>query len=130
MSISVQIYSNANSSSRSVTFDLVGDILASNDPYFPSNASCNSFYFKITANGTQDNNASFPVKIVRSLSDLVLFKSGGGATRHQSALNSGSTNTYSTIKEMVVDYTWDYINGHASNAYGSECTYQGPMKFN
>lgn len=128
MSISIQIYSNANSSSRSVTFDLVSDILASND--FPANAACNAFYFRVTASGVQDNNLSFPVRIVRSLSDLVLAKPGGGGTKHQSALNSGTTNSYSDIRSMIVDYTYDFINGHAANAYGSECIYQAPMKFN
>lgn len=126
MAISVQIYSNANSSSRSINFAFVGDILADSDS--PSNAACNAFYFKVTAGGTQDNNAAFPVKIVRSLSDLVLAKNGGG-TKHQSGLNSGSTNNYTDIKSMVIDYTYDYINGHAANAYGSGCTIQRPMKF-
>ena len=129
MSISVQIYSNANSSSRSITFDFVGDILASND--VPANASCSSFYCKVMANAYQDNNVAFPVKIVRSLTDLVLYKPGDASvTRHQSALNSGTTNSYSDIRSMIIDYTYDFINGHAANAYGSECLLQRPMKFN
>jgi len=126
MAINVSIYSNANSSSRSLTFDFVGDILAPDD--IPANASCNAFYFKITASGTQDNNAAFPVKIVRSLSDLALFKNGDATvTRKQRVVNTA--NAYSDIKSMVVDYTYDLINGHTTDLYGSECTYQAPMKF-
>lgn len=121
MSINIPIYSNSNSSSRSVAFDFVGDILVADDA--PGNASGVDYYFKISAVGTQDNNAAFPIKIVRSLSSLALNK------KNQSALNSGSTSPYSNIKSMVIDYTWDYINGHAANAYGSGCTLQRPMKF-
>ena len=121
MAINIQIFSNANSSSRSISFDFVGDILAPTD--VPTNVACQSFYFKATAGGTQDNSAAFPVKIIRSLDELVLNKN------NQSALNSGTTNAYSSIKELFVDYTYDYINGHAANAYGSECTIQFPMKF-
>lgn len=121
MAISVSVYSNANSSSRTISFDFVGDILAPDD--FPANAACQSFYFKVTASGTQDNNVAFPVKIVRSLSELVLNKV------NQSALNSGSTNAYTDIRSMIIDYAYDYINGHAANVYGSGCTLQRPMKF-
>lgn len=125
MAISVQIYSNANSSSKTITFDFVGDILAPSD--VPANASCNSFYFKITAGATQDNNVAFPVKIVRSLSDLVLYKAGSLTTRHQRIINY--TNAYPDIRSMIIDYSYDFINGHAANLYGSECTLQRPMKF-
>ena len=128
MAISVQIYSNANASTKTITFEFVGDILAPDD--VPANAACQSFYFKITAGATQDNNATYPVKIVRSLGDLALFKPGDATVaRHQTALNSGTTNSYGTIREMIVDYVWDYINGHAANEYGSQCTLQRPMKF-
>lgn len=134
MAISVTVYSNANSSSRSLSFDFVGDILAPDD--IPANASCNAFYFKITASATQEvSNAAFPVKIVRSLSDLALFKPGDNSVTRKRATNpnlypDGDANAYSTIKEMVVDYTSDYINGHLANTYSSECILQRPMKFN
>jgi len=122
MAISVQIYSNANSTSRTVTFDFVGDILAANDADFTNvSASCNAFYFKVTASGTQDNGVAFPVKLVRSLSDLVLNK------QKQRMVNTA--NAYTDIRSMVIDYTYDYINGHAANLNGSGCTYQGPLKF-
>ena len=121
MTISIQVYSNANSSSRSITFDFLGNILAPDDA--PANASCNSFYFTATASGTQDNGVAFPVKIIRSLSELVLNKN------NQSALNGGSTNAYSDVRSMIIDYVWDFVNGHAANEYGSGCTRQRPMKF-
>ena len=119
MSISVQIYSNANSSSKSITFDFVSDILAPTD--VATNTTSNAFYFKVTTGGTQDNNAVFPVKIVRSLSELVLNK-------QKQRINNVATD-YNTVGEFITDYIYDYINGHTANLYGSECTLQRPMKF-
>jgi hypothetical protein len=119
MSISVQVYSNANSSSKSITFDFVSDILAPTD--VAANTSSNAFYFKITAGGTQDNNVAFPVKIVRSLSELVLNK-------QKQRINNVATD-YDTISEFITDYIYDYINGHTANLYSSGCTAQNPMKF-
>ena len=119
MAITVQIYSNANSSSRTITFDFVGNILASSN----SNAACSSFYFNVSASGTQDNGSAFPVKIIKGLDGLVLNG------QMQSSLNSYSTSPYTDIKSMVVDYVYDYVNGHTANEGGSGCTLQRPMKF-
>jgi hypothetical protein len=127
MAISVQIYSNANSSSKSISFDFVGDILAPDD--VPANAACQSFYFKITAGGTQDNNVAFPVKIVRSLSDLALFKPGDITVERKHSEAPDSNVAYVDIKSMIIDYVYDYINGHTADQFSSGCTLQRPMKF-
>ena len=119
MSINVNLYSNANSSSKSITFDFVGDILAADDS--PANNTSTAYYFKITASGIQDNNVAFPVKIVRSMTDLALNKT------KQRIVDTSAP--YSTIKSMVVDYCYDYINGHDAGLYSSGCTSQRPMKF-
>ena len=119
MAISVQIYSNANSSSRSISFDFVGDILSPSD--VPTNVSCNSYYFKIVSGGTQDNNAAFPARVVRGLDELVLNKT------KQRVVNTA--NAYSDIRSMIVDYTYDFIHGHTADLYSSGCTLQRPMKF-
>jgi hypothetical protein len=119
MAINISVYSNANSSSKSISFNFASDILAASDQ--PANAVSNSFYFKVTAGSTQDNGSSYPVKIIRGLDELVLNK--------QKQRMNDTANAYSSIKEMIVDYTYDYINGHSANLYGSECTEQKPMKF-
>ena len=123
MAINVQIYSNVNTSSRSVSFDFVGDVLAADTEtgWSPANASSVEYYFKITSGGTQDNNVAFPAKVSRSLSELVL-----NGTK-QRANNTSSA--YTDIRSMIVDYTYDYINGHAADLYSSGCTAQRPMKF-
>jgi len=126
MSINISVYSNANSSSRAIVFDFVGDILAPDD--VAANAACQSFYFKISASAVQDNNAAYPVKIVRSLSDLALFKPGDiTVPRKQSATNSAAA--YASVKTMIIDYVYDYINGHTADQFSSGCTVQHPMKF-
>jgi len=129
MAINIQIYSNANSSSKTVIFDFVGEILAANIPDFtpsPSNAASTEYYFKVSTSARQDNNVAYSTKIVRSLSELVL--NGGSATQKQRIVSTYS-NAYPDIRTMVMDYVYDYINGHAANLGGSECLAQMPMKF-
>jgi len=121
MAISIPIYSNSNSSSKTISFDFVGDILADSETF--ANVTSTAFYFKITTSAKQDNNVSFPVKIVKGLDDLVL--NGNNC----SALYAGSAADYANVKSMVIDYVYDFINGHAANAYGSGCSEQKPMKF-
>jgi len=118
----ITIYSNANSATRSITFDFVSDVLAANDagPY-DSNAACYSQYIKITSYGTQDNGNAYVTKVVRSLSDLALNK--------QKQSSDNTANAYADVKSMIVDYTYDFIHGHIANQYSSGCTEQRPMKF-
>ena len=123
----VTIYSNVNNTSRTLTFDFVGDVLAADDSTFTANtASCSKYYFKITTGGAvQDNDVAFRTKVVRGLSELAL--NGTAATRKQSASNTGSD--YTDIKTMIIDYTYDYVSGHTANQFASGCTEQRPMKF-
>ena len=120
MAINVNIYSNANSSSRSVSFDFMGDVLATNDATGDWTAD-NDYYFKITTGGRQDDNSSIPVKVVRALDDLAL--------NGQRQSYNNTTSAYGDIRAMVVDYTYDAINGHTQDQYGSGVAEQRPMKF-
>lgn len=122
MAINVSIYSNANASSKTVSFDFVGDVLAAtNESLSPANASSIEYYFRVTSGATQDDNSRYPAKVVRSLEELVL----NGAKQRK----VDTANAYSDIKSMIVDYTYDYINGHAADLYSSGVTEQRPMKF-
>jgi hypothetical protein len=123
MAINVSIYSNANASSKSISFDFVGDVLAANHeaPFSPTNAASVEYYFRITTGATQDNNERFPAKIVRRLDELVL--------NAQKQRKVNTSNAYSDIKSMIVDYTYDYINGHTADLYSSGVTAQRPMQF-
>lgn len=129
MAINISVYSNANSASRSISFDFVGEIIAANHPIFnpsPANVASTEYYFKVTTSAVQDNSVAFPVKIMRGLDELVL-NSASPTLKKQRMSNTGAD--YANVKSMVVDYVFDYINGHKVNENGSECTYQGPMKF-
>lgn len=122
MSINMQIYSNANSASKSITFDFVGDVLAASTAGpSPTNAACSSYYFKVTTGARQDNNNAYPAKIIRSLSELVL---NGNKQRIVNTANA-----YTDIRSMVVDYVYDYINGHTADLYSSGVSEQRPMRF-
>jgi hypothetical protein len=123
MAINVSIYSNANASSKTVSFDFVGDVLAATHetPFSPTNASSVEYYFRVTTGASQDDNARYPARVVRSLSELIL----NGAKQRK----VNTANAYSDIKSMIVDYTYDYIHGHEANLYGSGVTEQRPMKF-
>ena len=123
MAINVSIYSNANASSKSLSFDFVGDVLAANyeSPFSPANVSSVEYYFRVTTGAKQDNNAAFPAKVVRGLEELVL---NGQKQRYVNTANA-----YANIKSMVVDYTYDYVNGHVADENSSGCTAQRPMKF-
>jgi hypothetical protein len=128
MAISIQIYSNANSSSKTVLFDFVGEILAANHPDFTptiSNVASTEYFFKVTTSARQDNNVAYPVKIVRSLSELAL----NSGTIWQKQRIQNASNAYPDVKSMVVDYVYDFVAGHSANLYGSYCTVQLPMKF-
>ncbi len=123
MAININIYSNANSSSKTVSFDFVGDVLAASQDLspLPSNSASVEYYFKITTGATQDDGSRYQARVVRSLSELVLNQN------KQRIVNTA--NAYSDIKSMVVDYTYDYINGHDADLYGSGVRAQRPMSF-
>ena len=87
MAVNVNIYSNANSSSKSVSVDFIGEISAfsSEHIYSPTNAGSVEYYFKFTTGARQDDGSTFPVKIVRSLSELVLNNQKQRATNTANA---------------------------------------------
>ena len=127
MAINVSVYSNANNSTRTISFDFVGDVMVPDDWTTDPNA-CNQYYFKVTTSARQDNNTSYPVKIVRSLAATpanVASLALNGAKQSR----TDTANAYSDIREMIEDYVYDFINGHTANQFSSGCTEQRPMKF-
>lgn len=119
MAVNIQIYSNGNNSTRTVTVDFAGDVLA--ESYGVSNSSSIQYFFKLQTSGRDSASVALPVKVVKTLTDLALNKNV------QSATNSAAA--YASVKAMIVDYTYDFIHGHIANKYSSGCTLQRPMKF-
>lgn len=118
MAVNVQIYGNVSGRQQSVTVDFVGDVLVANDDPFANDIE---YYFKFTTAARSTDGSSLGTKISRSLDDLVLN------SVKQSAVNTA--NAYSDVNSMVVDYLYDYINGHTDDQYSSGVTEQLPMNF-
>ena len=121
MAITATVYSNANASSRSVTFDFVGDVLAAKKPSANVSSNLYDYYFKITAGANTINGDPIPVKIVTKLDDLAL--------NGQKQSSTNTANAYSDISEMVKDYIHDDIHGHVANQFSSGVSNQDPMLF-
>jgi hypothetical protein len=121
MSVNISIYNNVNARSQSITLSFEGTLVTADPmPAIP----LVDYFFKFKTSARNSSNVVLPLKIVEAMNTFPIQGSGGD---FQSA--NCSSVAYSTIKEMVVDYTYDYIYGHASNACGSVCSEQLPMKF-
>ena len=121
MSISATIYSNSNSSSKSVTVSFEGDILAaSNTSSIPLNTTTD-YFFKFNCGAKTTSGGSLGVRLNMGLSDLVL--------NGQKQSQTNTANAYSSISTMVVDYLYDYIYGHIADQYSSGVSQQYPMQF-
>lgn len=130
MAINVNIYSNANNSTRTIVFDFVGEIMVPSD-LLGSPDHCNQYYFKISTSAKQDDNSSYPLKIVRSLDSTPANVASLALNGQVQSMNPAAyTNAYPDIRSMIIDYVYDYVNGHTANQYSSGCTEQKPMKFN
>jgi hypothetical protein len=119
MAVNISIYSNANSSSKTVTVDFIGDVLAS------SNVSAITgnmdYFFKFTTGARTDINETLPTRVTTKLSDLVLNK--------QKQRANNFANAYTSVKTMIVDYVYDYIYGHSAGQWGTTVRKQDPMGF-
>lgn len=112
----INIYDTTAKTTKSVTVDFVMENTA------PSyNTIQNVFYFNFSSGAQGINNITLPRKIVTSLTDLVL----NGAKQRR----TDTAAAYTDIKDMVLDYAYDYINGHTADLYSSGCTAQSAMKF-
>ena len=132
MAVGISIFSNANSTSKSISVDFVGNVLAAQqeiDPETRANTFTQEYYFKFTTGARDDTSTALPVKINRRLSELTLLEGGNpnSTKRKQSASNTGAS--YADIKSMIVDNVYDYVYGHDVDQYLSGCTEQRPMKF-
>ena len=120
MPVNISIYNNVNVVTKSISISFDGQIVS------PSNATSytttTEYYFRFRPSAYDTDNKALPIRMSRKLSDLAL----DGTSPKQSATNTG--NAYSNIKEMIIDYTYDYIYGHTANQYSSGCKLQKPMQ--
>lgn len=118
MAINLDIYSNSNISTRTITVDFMSDLLSDS---MTAASSEIVYYFKFTTSARDTSNVVYSPRIVKDLSDLAL------ARTKQSA--NDSANAYTSIAEMIQDYTYDYIYGHTDNQFSSGVSAKPPMKF-
>ena len=116
MSVNISIYNNVNAKSNTITLSFEG-VMMTTDPM----NTVVDYFFKFKTAARDESNVTLPLKIVGNLTNLALNNT------KQSATNTA--NAYSNIREMVIDYTYDYIYGHTADQYTSGCTLQEPMKF-
>ena len=125
MAINVSIYSNGNNKTQTVSVDFAADFLAASLTGVSNELQ---YFFKFTTSAKDSGAKSFPVKVVQDLSDLALVNASNvAAERYQSATNTA--NAYTNIDTMVIDYLYDYINGHDADQWLSGCAEQLPIKF-
>jgi hypothetical protein len=120
MAINFNIYSETNSSTRTVTVDFVSDFLAAEDRGVSDSPR---YFFKFSTSARTQDNKDYRIGVSEGLGDLVL-KGNTSAQRI-----SGATTAYTDIKSMIIDYIYDYVHGHAADLYGTGVTVQQPMKF-
>jgi len=120
MAINFNIYSPSNASTKTVVVDFVADYLASNSGVSAST----KYFFKFTTSARKTDNSRYDVRIVEALDDLVLDK----GVKKQRITNTAAA--YTDIKSMIMDYIYDYVQGHDAGEYGTTVTEQLPMKFN
>ena len=119
MAINLGIYSNGNASSKSITVDFVADVLASSSNGVSDEVK---YFFKFNTSAKDEDNNNFGVQVSESLNDLVLNK--------ERQRVSNVANAYSDVKSMIVDYVYDYIQGHDLHQNSANVAEQKPMKFN
>lgn len=112
------IYDETSKSTKTVNVDFLGNILAGSSGSFVSEVN---YYFQIKTSSRDTGNNALPEFLVMSLDELVL----NGVKQRR--INTAAD--YTNINDMIEDYLYDYVNGHAADLYSSGVTYRAPMKF-
>jgi len=113
-----RIYDETAGSTKSVSVDFLGNILASSDIAFASDLS---YYFRIKTTVRDTDGNTIPESVVLSLDELVL--NGVKQRRTDTAA------AYTSIDDMIQDYLYDFVNGHSANQHSSGVAYRAPMAF-
>ena len=116
MSVSISIYNNTNSITKTLNFDFSSNILAH------SGGTDNSldYYFTLKTGARDQEGLPYGYKVMRDLSTFPL-------NTKRRILNSNAA--YNSVTEMVTDWVYDYVHGHAANLYGSGVTERTAMRF-
>jgi len=109
MTTRLEIYSNADSETKTVTVDFTSAVSA-----FTTDATSNPqnrFYFIFKCSARDSADLRYADRIVEDQDDLVL-------NRTKRSISDSNT-AYTTITDMVTDFVYDYINGHTADQFSS-----------
>ena len=118
MAITLSINDIERRSTRNITVDFVAEFLASEKTGVSDKQK---YFLKFTTSARDTNNMAIPVKIAQGLDDLVL--NGQSQRRNQ------TSDSYSDIKSLILDYLYDYINGHSEDLWGTGVDEQAGIRF-
>lgn len=116
MAIVFDIYSNVSNQTQQVVLDFYSDVLPESAYAGPTEIT---YYSKFTTGALDTGGLQYPERLVMGWNDLAL------KGVKQSAIDEA--NAYTSIKTMVIDYIYDYINGHTADQYSSGVTFKAPM---
>jgi hypothetical protein len=118
MAVTYRIYDETANTTKSVSVDFVGNILAASAGSFVSELS---YYFRVRASARDTDGNALPEILVMSLDELSL--NGVKQRRTDTAV------AYININDMVEDYLYDYVNGHTADLHSSGVAERAPMQF-
>jgi len=113
-----RIYDETAGTTKTVNVDFLGNILAASAGSFVSEVS---YYFRVRTSARDTDGNVLPELLVMSLDELVL--NGVKQRRTDTAA------PYTDINDMIEDYLYDYVNGHAANQHSSGVEARPPMAF-
>jgi multidrug efflux pump subunit AcrA (membrane-fusion protein) len=118
MAVNYNILDNSSGRTRTISVDFLGNILAADTGVA---AGSNSYYFSFTT-GARDTDGNVINNVLSlSLDELVLK----GVKQRRTDTSSD----YTSITDMVEDYLYDFVNGHAENLHSSGVSERPPMQF-
>jgi hypothetical protein len=118
MATTYRIYDETAQSTKSVSVDFLGNILAASAGSFVSEVS---YYFRIRSSARDTDGKQLPEILVMSLDELAL--NGVKQRRTDTAVD------YTDINDMIEDYLYDYVNGHTADLHSSGVEARPPMQF-
>jgi hypothetical protein len=118
MAVTYRIYDETAQTTKSVSVDFLGNILAQSAGSFISEVT---YYFRIRSSARDTNGVQLPELLIMSLDELAL--NGVKQRRTDTAA------AYTDINDMIEDYLYDYVNGHSADLHSSGVAERAPMQF-
>ena len=98
--------------------DFLGNVLAGSTATLET---CYRYYFRFTTSARTTDGGTIENVLALSLDELSL--NGVKQRRTDTAVD------YISIDDMIQDYIYDFVNGHAADQYNSVVSYRAPMQF-